>query len=764
MIRIDNSVRLRQPKRGLATIVHISDLHFTLNSDPSKGNLKALSECLSSRFASSADLLICTGDVVDYPSYWNWAQYHRACESAQSFLKDLCKELRIDPLKQLFVIPGNHDYYRAGLRLFSGPSLTRRESFDKFFGAHNKSVFFPQLGTTVFVADTNQGLGDVALASGQLSIDELTRLSGEVSELAHHKKPSTAQAYRQSFKVVAMHHHPMPIPDSERTGLADKIARKFLLMDNASTVLTSLSEWQIDIVLHGHQHYYGVSKVSFPVESNFPREILVVAAGTVQKEDVDTLSLNSIEAYRGGQVIVQRFIKPSKSEGLFRPDRRICLYSDDRVREIACLRRVANSAEYAKGDSYRQEFLITEEGDAWTKFSWENLSSGTDALINRLDAGIRMDDAFVPNPEIDCRNDNNQGVRFEAAAGSAGQEIVFTPPLGKKGLYIRSNPSIIRNFCSTDAHDASHSEDGKPTDQFDFQVGNRVVRRVHVRFRFDEKICLKGCPWIEKVSRLENNDGAIYVEDPQETEYSRARSFWDPKTRTYDIYLEHPPANYRYSIAWDLEERPEHLSNDERTKAELFSERLCSPKNREKVAGALRRSFSDLNARFNLGEGVEFGIMAPNLEGKLIYVAGLEASDNPVHQLQFGWNEGLEGMAWKRRAAIFGSRGLRGWQEYASSHPSGTYESIYCMPVFYPWPDPQRFSKGNQSPRVVAVWRIACKSKSTTLAKWAPTAGEIWDTNPEVEVESWKVQAQFFVRLCEALGIDHQGDTNGTSM
>ena len=87
----------------MVTILHISDLHFTVSAH--WNNMReALLEKVEQDFQSIPDgqkLLVITGDLHNFSS--------GSYEDAAEFLPELFDRMGIDPAEDVFVIPGNHD-------------------------------------------------------------------------------------------------------------------------------------------------------------------------------------------------------------------------------------------------------------------------------------------------------------------------------------------------------------------------------------------------------------------------------------------------------------------------------------------------------------------------------------------------------------------------------------------------------------------------------------------------------------------------------
>src|SRR5712692_3196455 len=247
-------------------IAHISDLHFTSGmlwpptnpNEPWAAGFLALRDDL---IEQQPDLLMVTGDIADN-SAWDLTEsgLEQAWRNALSFLEELSSRLfagQPDPTDHLFVIPGNHDAKVAGnvsraqlgeltqsrwFRLARLPLgwVTKRALqrhglaslydqiapvfqgrigealqalpsdsalFATTFARYMTSRPLPALGLFVFCVDSNVA-SDAWLnfAQGAVAPEEARRLR----ETAGAWEQKFGDAYASGYKVVLVHHHPMP--------------------------------------------------------------------------------------------------------------------------------------------------------------------------------------------------------------------------------------------------------------------------------------------------------------------------------------------------------------------------------------------------------------------------------------------------------------------------------------------------------------------------------------------------------------------------
>ncbi|MCW3981497.1 MAG: metallophosphoesterase [Candidatus Bathyarchaeota archaeon] len=207
-------------------IVQISDIHC---GPMFKG--QALLNAIKEINSLSPDVILVTGDLTEDGLI---TEFERAAKHLQ----------RLRARKTIFV-SGNHDYRSTGYLLF-------RE-------------FFPFSQVTE--------LDDVVIAVvGSARPD---RDDGEVGHRQNMWLERTLAKHQDKLKIVAIHHHVVPVPD---TG-ADQIT-----VIDAGDVLRSLTNANVDLVLCGHRHRPWRWKIN---------DLKVVNAGSVSCEKLRGFFCNS---------------------------------------------------------------------------------------------------------------------------------------------------------------------------------------------------------------------------------------------------------------------------------------------------------------------------------------------------------------------------------------------------------------------------------------------------------------------------------------
>ena len=179
----------------------------------------------------SPDVVLVTGDLTE--------------DGLMSEFKMAAKELGKLKAGKIIYVSGNHDYRSTGYLLFK--------------------QFFPFLQVTE--------LEDAVIAV--LSSARPDRDDGEVGHRQNLWLERTLEKYEDILKIVAVHHHVIPVPD---TG-ADQIT-----VIDAGDALRSLTKAKVDLVLCGHRHRPWRWRLE---------DMQVVHAGSVSCERLRGFFLNS---------------------------------------------------------------------------------------------------------------------------------------------------------------------------------------------------------------------------------------------------------------------------------------------------------------------------------------------------------------------------------------------------------------------------------------------------------------------------------------
>lgn len=183
----------------MVEIIHISDLHYGSEFVP-----EYLENVIKYIEISQPDIVVCTGDIVHKG---RTVQF----KSFSPFLK------QIKDITKFMAVPGNHDAKNSGLIYF-----------EKIIGPRRSRVILDEKDTLlVGICSARDDIGHGECGDEQL--DWLGRQFNRVLE----------------NRVIALHHHLIPIPMS---------GQKFTTVKDAGEILEFTQLFEIDLVLMGHRH------------------------------------------------------------------------------------------------------------------------------------------------------------------------------------------------------------------------------------------------------------------------------------------------------------------------------------------------------------------------------------------------------------------------------------------------------------------------------------------------------------------------------
>ena len=230
-------------------IVHLSDIH-----DGKKFMSELAVKVIKRINDISPDILIVTGDLTTDGRFDEF-------EDAKNFLQKI-------KCKKKIIIPGNHDARNRGDVCFEDVFGPRSSIHEYNIGEDN--------GITIIGIDSTQPDSN----DGHIGRDKYGWIEKSLDT--------------DNFKIVALHHHLLPIPKSGRDGN---------ILTDASDVLGILSKHTIDLALCGHRH------VSFVWRLN---EMIICNAGTACS------SRTQFKIEQSFNLIKIRFGKKKKKIEIFR--------------------------------------------------------------------------------------------------------------------------------------------------------------------------------------------------------------------------------------------------------------------------------------------------------------------------------------------------------------------------------------------------------------------------------------------------------------
>jgi Calcineurin-like phosphoesterase len=234
----------------------------------------------------------------------------------------------------------------------------------------------------------------------KLSDHETRRLNRLLLEGSYPNEIAKCRVWNQYFKIAVVHHHPIPIPYVS-TSLAERVQESFMVFYNAGAFLRELGRYGIDLVLHGHKHFAGFTRVAYDMPEGVQSEIGVLGAGSATHESPsDNLGneFNVVRVYDDETVSVEQWYYAT---GVRRKDesRSYMLYNLDRVRNrrsVAAIRRYGLTLRRVN-----KRVRLTRYGYSEFQISLEGcrvrVNDGLSAYPINLEA---MRPAYIRKPEL----------------------------------------------------------------------------------------------------------------------------------------------------------------------------------------------------------------------------------------------------------------------------------------------------------------------------------------------------------------------------
>ncbi|ESY64004.1 phosphohydrolase [Mesorhizobium sp. LNHC252B00] len=365
---------MRQP----FVIAHTSDLHL----DGKGGRLSAtgpLLSALTTRMKEFSDvpakILLVTGDLVETPD-------KQSMQEADQFLKTVSEKAIFT---DVVIIAGNHDVKAKGL-------IGWKDDFYDRFKAPRTTDTIRRGGLELVLLDSNRGL----LAKGHVpatSYDEMVENAADISEILRNEiRTGPDDRDGPTIRVLALHHHPLPLPEGEGKKVYGIPDEPFMYMVSSATFLDAAMSLDVSLILHGHRHVTGLTRYSVPSRTfeagrseNFWRTVYVLSCPSSTGADCDAgfniITLDGYDRFEraGYQLSISRYTRP-RNAGAFEPldraahgrlqfpvgeetYRDIALQIQDEVLRAKDLDR-HQIAEYARRSLVRKAFLSREE-HAW---------------------------------------------------------------------------------------------------------------------------------------------------------------------------------------------------------------------------------------------------------------------------------------------------------------------------------------------------------------------------------------------------------------
>ena len=238
------------------TLAHVSDLHFGRDGSTERAAARICDALLALR----VDDVLVTGDVTNRGRADEYERFARA----------------FAPLRErMMVVPGNHDRLGddAGARMMS-----------------DRVEVVSRRGLHVVLADSTAPHNRALLEGhGDLTVRDLDG----IEEAARAARPG-------ALVVVAMHHHPLPLPpDGIGERLSNLLGWPYAAELRRGRELVARLRGVCDVVAHGHRHQESAS--TLPARGG--RDLRVMNAGC--SPDLERIR---VLTHAGGQVLSEHWV------------------------------------------------------------------------------------------------------------------------------------------------------------------------------------------------------------------------------------------------------------------------------------------------------------------------------------------------------------------------------------------------------------------------------------------------------------------------
>lgn len=465
-------------------ILHLSDLHLETGTRINTGPLLYFKNRLASvqsnggKFQQEYDLIFVTGDIADNSDWEQSEDAHLAVlKKGRDFLEKLAEERCVNGKKGLLVIPGNHDYRWFGNLKSSSSEAAFKEVFSDYF---KTTIFqFERMRLLAVCLDSNAQhvTRPLEFARGYVDPNELADLSMWLD---------TVGGDLRTIKIALVHHHPLPVAESDtemeaegKPGLFLRMlgkkanlqklggAPEYMLLRNSGTVLHRLLEHDFRLVLHGHLHQHGYWRTFARTYKNEDRWIEVISGGSVGRPDESSVhNFNVLTVHNDGYI--EAFQYGWRKNG----DPVATIKIPSTPYEVICESELDASQPAVEAPQHLKGECLLYRSDRYIQ-SWElDLGMG-DFKSSDLVQGIRklgdkeLDEIVVQNvsdtltltkftAEIDQQSHNVEACPPEYQKTASASKIVyklrFSPGLNDKPVDLRAN-FLLRGVMFMDLKD-----------------------------------------------------------------------------------------------------------------------------------------------------------------------------------------------------------------------------------------------------------------------------------------------------------------------
>jgi predicted phosphodiesterase len=267
-------------------VVHISDVHvgepyaYRVPSDDAerydgRSAARMLADDLKQCGVNRVDALVVSGDFTNTAELSEFLR-------ARDVLSEITSSIGV-PHDRLVLVAGNHDVKwnppsTAKVNPTSGVSREEYATFRELMGRKRGDPLFEarilasasgKTAIRLITLDSNHVEGPIAGGIGYVTTQTLEDADRALGALVI---PDTVE---QVTTWLVVHHHVFPVTSAS---LLDAHARKVSVMANSATLLSFALQWQVELILHGHEHQPSITIARrWPIERGHALAPLCVA-------------------------------------------------------------------------------------------------------------------------------------------------------------------------------------------------------------------------------------------------------------------------------------------------------------------------------------------------------------------------------------------------------------------------------------------------------------------------------------------------------
>lgn len=660
-------------------IAHISDLHLSPSSDI---NLYDSVVTALSKIKPEIDLMVVTGDIADNMkldlSKSGLKESFRLAKEFFLKIEAACK--KIDFESRVFVVPGNHDFRYKG-------NVTQKgnyQIFNDFFKENCQSRYIKELNLIVGCFDSNTTGKHANFATGHVLRHEFNKFYKKLDEI---KKNIGELKFDNTNKIALLHHHPMPVLSSEighdivvkRFEIAKNAdyEEMFLILKNSATFMTEMIKNDIKVIFHGHKHYLGVAKTSYPMELDNFKVTGVVSAGSIGKiPSGKEYSFNIVDISKTGQVEVNYYAM--SGERSYSPINQlpIVLFNEDEVRSF-------QYQKYSKDVVTRANKIIIRDvihpnsGDLDHYVYLKNLSTNNNILTKRDSYFNSSSGLFTEIPKYNVLYPKDMTIEWKPKGSPKDSKhvgkVTYDPPLDKDSSILAECLMKIPNSHSYTIEEREAAiETSLLKDKKEETPNEEILYWEFSHCAPEELIWQVQFPVNIKPQNLriritdEHNK-----EDTAEQKYCRKRFHFLESINQSVLSICYPKIDRYYSLIWNLSEEDEllnrNLSDYQIIKSNNIKSNLLLLKPEDSITGDVKSFLKDLYDKikntkvFKVDEDVPLELSISLFDKdkkKLRYVAFFcpkcsDVKSSSIWKWETPIGHPITGLAYKRKQIIF---------------------------------------------------------------------------------------------------------------